>query len=267
VAGLSKVDAEAVVRGRGEGGPYRDLADLAARSGASRDGLEKLAWADACSGLSGQLPDAAGGSSRREDLWSLGIARGSSRSGGSEQLALPLAVPGAPALNEQTPWERVTADYAATGMSLAEHPLALMRPELDPATVTSADLIRIADGTAILIAGMTVARQRPATANGVVFMLLEDEWGMTNVVVLPPVYERHRLLIRTAGFVSIRGKLERREGVANILAESLPELERPDLPLAEIRHIEPPADRETGRSISDLKAVLPAAHSFGRRGR
>ncbi len=268
VAGLGRAEAETVVDERREHGPYVDLGDLAARSGASREGLERLAWADACVGLSGKLPPSDSSvSSRRGDLWALGIARGASRAGGSEQLALPLPLPEAPALGEQTPWERVTSDYAATGMSLGMHPLALIRPELDPAAVSSAELARIADGAEITIAGMTVARQRPATANGVVFMLLEDEWGMTNVVVLPPVYERHRLLIRTAGFVSISGRLERREGVVNVLAEHLVELEQPDLPLAEVREIEPPADRETGHRIADLGAVLPAAHSFGRRGR
>ncbi len=154
--------------------------------------------------------------------------------------------------------------------------------------MTSADLARIADGSEVVIAGMTVARQRPATANGVVFMLLEDEFGMTNVVVLPPVYERHRLLVRTAGLVSITGKLERREGVINIVAQRLHELERPDLPLADVRPLEPPIGRETGRgdargrcrtlepplrrvagggSVADLDAVLPPAHNFGRRGR
>ena len=265
VTGLARADAEAVVGARAEGGPYADLSDLAARSGASGDGLEKLAWADACAGLGGELP--ASGSARRRDLWSLGVARGAGRSGGGEQLSLPLPLPDAPALEEQSPWERVTGDYAATGMSLAMHPMALMRPELDPGTLTSADLSRTGDGARIVIAGMTVARQRPATANGVVFMLLEDEWGMTNVVVLPPVYERHRLLVRTAGFVSISGRLERRDGVVNVVAERLSGLERPDLPLAEVRTIEPPADRETGRQIADLGAVLPAAHSFGRRGR
>ncbi len=270
VAGLARADAEAVMAERRERGPYVDLADLAARSGASRDGLERLAWANACSGLSGRLPDANSdptAGSRRADLWSLGIARGARHFGSSEQLALPLPLPEAPELAPQTPWERVTSDYAATGLSLAMHPLALMRPELDPATASSADLVRIADGAPITIAGMTVARQRPATANGVVFMLLEDEWGMTNVVILPPVYERHRLLIRTAGFVSVVGRLERREGVVNVLAEHLVELERPDLPLAEVRQIEPAAERETGGRIADLGAVLPAAHSFGRRGR
>jgi error-prone DNA polymerase len=264
VVGLSGADAEAVVRGREEGGAYRDLGDLAARSGTSRDGLEKLAWADACSGLPGGKSTTSG---RRGDLWALGIARGSARSGAGEQLALPLPVPDAPALQEQTRWERVTADYAATGMSLAEHPMALMRVELGPETVTSAELTTTADGSPVVVAGMTVARQRPATANGVVFLLLEDEWGMINVVVPPPVYARHRLLVRTAGFVSIAGRLERRDGVVNVVAARVVELERPDLPRADVRRIEPPVDRETGRRSADLDAVLPAAHSFGRRAR
>jgi error-prone DNA polymerase len=267
VTGLARADAEAVVRGREQGGPYQDLADLATRSGASADGLQRLAWADACSGLAGGLPADETASTRRGDLWSLGIARGATRRGGGEQLPLPLPLPDSPALAKQSPWERVTADYASIGMSLATHPLALMRPELPPDTVTSTDLERLADGSELVIAGMTVARQRPATANGVVFMLLEDEWGMTNVVVLPPVYERHRLIVRTAGFVSVRGTLERREGVVNVVARHLSELERPDLPLADIRHIEPSVERETGQRIADLGAVLPAAHSFGRRPR
>jgi error-prone DNA polymerase len=263
VVGLSEVDAEAVVRGREEGGAYRDLGDLAARSGVSRDGLEKLAWADACSGL----PRGKSTPGRRSDLWALGVARGSARSGSGEQLALPLPVPDAPALAEQTRWERVTADYASTGMSLTEHPMALMRIELDPETLASAELAGTIDGSPVVVAGMTVARQRPATANGVVFLLLEDEWGMINVVVPPPVYARHRLLVRTAGFVSIAGKLERRDGVVNVVAVRVVELERPDLPRADVRRIEPPVDRETGRRIADLDAVLPAAHSFGRRAR
>jgi error-prone DNA polymerase len=274
VTGLAEADAEAVVAARTAGGAYRDLGDLAARSGASRDGLEKLAWADACSsiGVDAGALQKGGRSRRRRDLWALGIARGASRKGrkaGTEQMPLPLELPDAPSLAEQTPWERVTADYSAYGISLNEHPMELIRPELPAETVTSADLARVKDGARILIAGMTVARQRPATANGVVFMLLEDEFGMTNVVVLPPVYERHRLIVRTSGLVSVAGRLERRDGVINVVAERLSELQRPDLPLADVRPIEPPVERETGKSadVAELGSVLPAAHSFGRRGR
>jgi error-prone DNA polymerase len=118
---------------------------------------------------------------------------------------------------------------------------------------------------------MVVARQRPATAHGVVFMLLEDERGCVNVVVPPPVYERHRLEVRTAAFVKVSGRVERWDGVQNVVATRLEALHRPDLPGAEVRHIEPPSERETGRdaepSLADVGAVMPAAHSFGRRGR
>jgi len=133
--------------------------------------------------------------------------------------------------------------------------------------VSSADRPRIPDGSGVVIAGMTVARQRPATANGVVFMLLEDEWGMTNVIVLPPVYERHRILVRTAGLVSISGRLERREGVVNVVAERLRALEQLDLPRADVHPLEPVADRPADPRVVELGAALPAAHSFGRRGR
>ena len=94
---------------------------------------------------------------------------------------------------------------------------------------------------------MVVARQRPATANGIVFMLLEDEWGTINLIIPPPVYDRHRMAVRTAPFVRVAGKLERRDANMNIVVDGSARLERPDLPLADVRPIEPPAERETGR--------------------
>ena len=144
--------------------------------------------------------------------------------------------------------------------------MELLRPGLAERTVTCADLERIPDGTDLTVAGMLVARQRPATAKGVMFLLIEDETGVVNVVVLPPVYDRHRLTVRTASLVTIEGRLERREGVINVIADTVSRLERPDQPLAEVRSIEPAPERETGSSITDLDAVLPAVHSFGRRG-
>jgi error-prone DNA polymerase len=255
VKGLAERDAEAVVAERERGGAYRDLTDLAARSGAGRDGLERLAWAGACG-------DLGAGDRRRVPLWRLGAAAAS-----GDQLALPLPLPEAPALNEQTPWERLTADYGAYGIALEEHPLALLRDGLDPATVTCEALARIADGSKLTVAGLLVARQRPATARGVMFLLIEDETGVANVIVVPPVYERHRLTVRTASLVSVSGRLERREGVINVVAAAVRPLERPEGHLADVRQIEPSPARETGRAISDLDAVLPAAHSFGRRGR
>ena len=108
------------------------------------------------------------------------------------------------------------------------------------------------------------------------FLLIEDETGVTNVIVLPPVYDRDRLTVRTASLVSVAGKLERREGVINVVAEAVDRLEVPaDAVAGKVRHIEPPAHRETGRDAGDayaaeragrLAAVAPRAHSFGRRG-
>jgi error-prone DNA polymerase len=269
VTGMREDDAERVVRERDRGGPYRDLVDLASRSGVGRDGLVRLAWARACESMDGR---------RRPALWRLGVAAAAARSGDGVQLALPLGVPAPPSLREQTSWERVVGDYASVGMTLEEHPMALLRADLAESVATSTELERTRDRSPVEVAGMVVARQRPATARGVVFMLLEDELGTINVIVPPSVYERHRLVVRTASFVRVTGRLERRDGTINMVASELASLSRPDLPAANVRHIEPPVEREMGRSgereddgarvaLSDLGAVLPAAHSFGRRGR
>jgi error-prone DNA polymerase len=127
---------------------------------------------------------------------------------------------------------------------------------------------------------MVVARQRPETAHGIVFMLLEDERGTINLIVPPPVYERHRAVVRAAPLIRARGRLERREGAVNVLVAELAELEGP--PPASHRRDEkrpiaplsvPSAGRAAEvarireRAVAELRAVAPAGHSFGRRGR
>jgi DNA polymerase III alpha subunit len=162
--------------------------------------------------------------------------------------------------------------------------------------LSSEDIARTRDGVRIKVAGMVVARQRPATANGVVFMLLEDERGTINLIVSPPVVERCRLAVRTSGFVMAAGKLEHREGTTNVVVSRIERLQPPDLPSSnglrfrapshQPRHIAPPIPHETGRpaavpiaiskrsfdgvreaAMAELAASLPAPHSFGRRGR
>jgi error-prone DNA polymerase len=239
------------------------------------DGLERMAWAGACEAIGGghELR-------RRQDLWRLGVANGAQRSaaGSSLQLSLPLSIPAAPTLRELDSWERLLADYSSTGIAIAEHPMALIRPGLEDGLAMSGDLARLANGASVRVPGMIVARQRPATANGVVFILLEDEVGTVNVVVPPPVYKRHRLAVRTASIARVHGRLERRDGVMYVVGRSIHPLATPDQPATKVRHIEPPVERETGRSGRDagvaadprtaqLAAVAPAAHSFGRRGR
>jgi error-prone DNA polymerase len=273
ITGLREGDARALVEERQRGGAYTDLPDLASRSGAGREGLELLAWSGACEAIGGR-DDLR----RREDLWQLGIARGGRRLAAATQLSLPLPIPAPPSLRELDSWERLVADYGSTGVAIVEHPMALLRPSLANGVATSADLYGISNGRSVEIAGMVVARQRPATARGVVFMLLEDELGTINVVIPPPVYQRHRLAVRTASFALVSGKLERRAGVVNVVASAVSPLATPDQPRADVRHIEPLAEGEAGRRVAgeqsaadaraaDLAAVAPAAHSFGRRGR
>jgi error-prone DNA polymerase len=199
-------------------------------------------------------------------LWLLGVSAPGVRVPEGVQLALPLDG-SAPGLREMTPWERLVADYGSTKVTLREHPLELMRPGLGEGFSSSVDLERVRSGARVRVAGLVVARQRPATANGVTFLLLEDEVGTINLIVPPPVYERHRLAVRAEPIVTAEGKLEKRDGVTNIVVSSVRRLERPDVPIGEVRHIEPRRTWSTEEDANDLRAVVPAGHSFGRRGR
>ncbi len=234
VKGAKGEEMEALVAERDRGGPYEGIADLASRSGASLPALERLAWAGAL--------DPARGEGRREALWRVGVA-GAARAAAATQMALPIEPPVPPELEPLGEWGRLIADYRSTGLTLDKHPLALLRPRLDPSLARTSELAERDHGSTVELAGMVTARQRPETANGVTFLLLEDECGQVNLVVPPPVYERHRPLVRTAPLLRARGRLERREGTVNVLVAALAPLD-----------------------AAELGAVAPAGHSFGRRG-
>jgi error-prone DNA polymerase len=279
VGGVKEGEIRALVSERESGGPWRSLGDLAGRSGASAETLGKLAWAGACDALV-DGPDAE---RRRRALWTLGVAVPGSPVPEGTQLSLPLDPHQGPELRALTAWERMLADYGSTGVTLREHPLELMRPDLPGDLRTSEELERHPNGRRVRVAGLVVARQRPATAKGVTFMLLEDEHGTINLIVPPPIHDRFRLAVRTEPLVLASGRLERREGTTNVLVDRIERLERPDMPKAEIRHIEPrrvwsseagdgviPASGEEALAAgaeADLRAVAPTGHSFGRRGR
>jgi error-prone DNA polymerase len=274
VNGMREDEARAVVAERERGGPYRGLGELASRSGAGRDGLERLAWAGACDALAGVAGAGPTAAARRPALWRLGVAAGARRTPFGEQLALPVSTPPAPRLRELGGWELAVADYESTGMTLGAHPMSLIRPALAEGLAASDTLPSGRNRSSVRVAGMVIARQRPATANGVLFMLLEDEWGTINLIVPPPVYRRDRLVARAAPFVLATGRLERRDANLNVVVARLERLDRPDVPLADVRPIEPSVRRETGRDprpeadeVAELAAALPPAHSFGRRGR
>jgi error-prone DNA polymerase len=266
VNGVRKEAVKAIVAERERGGVFRSLADLAARCGACRDTLERLAWAGACD----SLVDGEAAVRRRTALWQLGVTAAAlplepRAEAGPVQLALPLEPNDAPRLREMTPWELLIADYGSTKVTVDAHPLELMRPELPDGVLSSRELATTRHTTRVEVAGLVVARQRPATANGVTFMLLEDEHGTINLIVPPPVHDRFRLAVRAESLVLAEGTVEHREGVTNIVVARIRRLERPDLPVADVRHIEPQRtwSSEAG---AELRAVAPAPHSFGRRG-
>ena len=185
--------------------------------------------------------------------------------GGHRQLALDLGLGEAPELPAAGDWELLVADYAHTGLSLREHPIAHVRRDLDE-VVSSADLAALPNGTRIVIPGLAIARQRPASANGVVFLLLEDEYGLVNLILMPSVYERFRLLARTEPLLLATGTLERRDRNVNIQVERLDPLETPGRRTIGPHH----RDRTRARpaaAVQDLRAVAPPAMHFaqGRR--
>ncbi|HEX3736917.1 MAG TPA: DNA polymerase III subunit alpha [Solirubrobacterales bacterium] len=251
VKGVRKEEMEALAAERERGGPYRGVAELASRSGVGLPSLEKLAWAGALD----EVPLGAE-EERRRALWRVGVTGNGRRTGrGATQLSLPIEPPEPPRLERLGEWGEVIADYRSTGMVLGRHPMALMRPRLDPGLARSTDLERVADGAAVKVAGMVVARQRPETAKGIVFMLIEDEVGVVNLIVPAGVYDRSRAVVRAAPLVRAHGKLERREGTTNILVTAIEELER-----------EPATPRIRRLAVAELRAVAPVGHMFGRRG-
>jgi error-prone DNA polymerase len=285
VLGVRREEVEALVAARRERGPFRSLADLASRAGAGRPALEKLAWAGACDALAlpaGADAGAGPGLARRAALWQLGVAAPGERVAEGTQLSLPLDVPAAPELRALDAWEGMVADYATTGLTLGPHPLELLRPGLPASTVTCRDLPNLPHESPVRIGGLVVARQRPGTAKGIVFILLEDEFGTINLIVPPPVYERRRLLVRTEPLLLAVGRLERLPqagGAINVYVHDLHALATPEeakadvVALAERRRDAAAAAAATAAAgpgtaaAADFRGVAPAVQSFaaGRR--
>src|SRR5581483_6062028 len=211
---------------------FRSLSDLASRASSSSASLELLAWSGACDSLvTGVAPGPGAGSARRIALWQLGVATPGRRVPGGVQLALPLDLPAPPRLRGLSAWESMLADYSSTGLTVDAHPLALLRHRLPEGVVRSRDLPALRHGTRVRVGGMVVARQRPGTANGIVFLLLEDEHGTINLIVPAPVYERRRLTVRTEPLVMAAGKLERLPaagGAINVLVDRVEPISAPD---------------------------------------
>jgi error-prone DNA polymerase len=123
--------------------------------------------------------------------------------------------------------EEVVADYGTTGLSLGPHPLTFHRRRLDGLGVARAvDLASRRDGERVRVAGAVVVRQRPGTAKGIVFLNLEDETGLVNVVVYPDLFARHRLTLVQEPFLYVEGRFQRQDNVTSVLASRIAPLGR-----------------------------------------
>ena len=204
VRNLGAAPAAAIAAGQ----PYASLEDLARRTTLAAPALEALAMAGALDCL---------GISRREALWAAGAAatiRGGQLTGTTPGLA-------APPLPAMTAAEETFADLWATG-TYGTHPISHIRQLLADRGAAPVSALRTArHGTAIAVGGLVTHRQHPPTARGVVFLSLEDETGMANVICPPQVWQRHRRLASQAPALLVHGRVERLEGAVSLLATRL----------------------------------------------
>jgi error-prone DNA polymerase len=252
IRGVRSDEVADLVAARESHGRFTSLSDLASRAGSSASALELLAWSGACDSLA-----PATGSARRVALWQLGVMTPGRRVPGGIQLALPLDLPAPPELPGLSEWESMLADYATTGLTVSTHPLALLRDRLPADAVTSRDLDTLEHGQRVRVGGLVVARQRPGTAGGVVFILLEDEVGTINLIVPPKIYERCRLLVRTEPLMIVSGKLERfaaAGGAINVLVDQIGSIDAPDQILAEIKDFSM-LDEQVRRGLAEQRAA------------
>ena len=206
-----------------EGRPYRDLEEVARRSGAGRAALEALATAGALGSLCSRP-----GLGRREALWVAGAV----------SAVRPDRLPGtilgtdAPVLPPMEQIEEMSADLQALGLSPGLSPMSFLRPELEArGAVPVTSLMEVPDGSRVIVAGIVTHRQRPPTAKGTTFLNIEDETGLVNVVCSPGLWARYREAARSAVVLLVRGRLERAEGAypgalsgADLVAEHLEEI-------------------------------------------
>jgi len=233
IRGWGEEIAQVVVGERETHGPFQSLVDFLRRTPAAlkRPAIDNLIWVGGLDGL---------GLGRRELLWQAGLwlgpDQGRRRAQGRSddpQLMLTSVTGNADPSTEQGTWppeetdtafrpvqdrDRLVAEYRMLRFSTELHPLALVRSRLPSSTLISSHLPETENRTVVLVSGIVVARQRPQTAKGYIFLLIEDEAGHINVIVKPRVYEACRAAVRMEPFVLVRGRLQKDGASLNVIA-------------------------------------------------
>ena len=207
VKGLSREAGEKVVMLRSNA-KFKNLQDLAQRSGLDQKALGALAASDALATISGH---------RHRAYWEVA---------GIEE---PTEVLGVAEFNEAVPllakpgqWQNTLADYASTGLTLGEHPLAQLRQMLDQRGMITTDILsQTPTGRRVSVAGLVINRQRPGTASGVMFATLEDETGQANIVIWPKIIERQRKILLTSRLLIVTGEVQTEGNVTHLIAHKL----------------------------------------------
>jgi error-prone DNA polymerase len=188
-------------------GPFSSLQDFCYRTKLNREAVENLILAGAMDSF---------GKHKRQLLWELGMLE---HQGGGPMLEFPQEQVTLP---DMTELEELAAEYKVQGLSTKLHPMQVLRGRVSRGGILkSSDVITLLPGTRIRVAGYVVCRQAPVTARGHVFLTLEDEDGLLNVVVKPKVYENYRYVVRAEPLIVVEGVLQKRNGTVNIVAEHL----------------------------------------------
>ena len=231
IHGLNEDELKKLIAARGNG--FSSIERLAAIAGISRFTIERLAEADAFRSL---------GHDRRAALWAarrldvIGIRTTRQNASATVEGALPLLAPHlsdelfpepSVALPAMPLCEHVVEDYVATGLSLKEHPVRFFRDRLTARGVMRNTELRgdgLRQDSMVTVAGLVLVRQRPGTAKGVIFMTLEDETDIANIIVWPKAFEKNRRVVMTARFLAVRGRLQRAGLVIHVVAENFIDL-------------------------------------------
>ncbi len=224
VSGIKETAAEKITALRGNG--YDSVRDLYFRTGIDMKTLEDLAHADAFRSI---------GMDRRAALWAVkGLGGYNGRRAAVEELPLFSAVHKADQVLQQEAemtlptmplGQHVVEDYASLHLSLKAHPVSFIRSFLDhQRTLKAEDLLSCKSDSYIKIAGLVLVRQRPGTASGVIFMTLEDETGIANIIVWPKKFETYRRIILSARLVLVHGKMQKEQEVIHIIADKIEDL-------------------------------------------
>jgi error-prone DNA polymerase len=197
---------------------FTDLEDFVRRTAAPVDAIEALATAGAF--------EACFGRTRRDALWAAGAVRDVAPQQHRDVVVerLPGVVTGAdaPVLPGMTDVEETAADLWALGLSPNRHPTELIRDELTTSGIVTASMLReLAHGSVVEVGGVVTHRQQPSTAKGTVFLNLEDETGLVNVICTPGAWKRYRAVARTSPALRVRGVLEHHQGVINLVAQRI----------------------------------------------